>query len=419
MNFIIKKVNIILKPYRGLPKEIYIIFISRVVNATGAFVFPLLTLIFTKKLGIPKSQAGLLISIIGLIFLPSSMVGGKLTDSFGRKKIIVILDSIAAISYIIAAFIVPSKNIIPFIIIACICFGMSDPAHGAMIADLTTAENRSGAYSLSYMGFNLGFAVGPIIGGLLFENHLKLLFIGDAVTALMATSLILIFIKETIGKTHEKINIENKLEHRVDGSIFKVLLSRPILIWFALIMLGYNFVYAQWSFLYPMYVEQSFVNQGAKLYGKLGSFNGIIVITLTPVITFLLSKKSNIKKIFYGGIMYTIGFGMLGFFNSKIGFFTSVLAFTIGEIIVTISSMPFIANHTPASHRGRMNAVLPLIMGMGQILSPAIIGKTLEYTTIASCWRIIGIIMIIYTTLMYALGKHEKRDLVQVDHCEV
>jgi MFS family permease len=116
--------------------------------------------------------------------------------------------------------------------------------------------------------------------------------------------------------------------------------------------------------------------------------------------------------------MYTVGFGMLGFFNSKIAFFTSVLAFTIGEIIVTISSMPFIANHTPASHRGRMNAVLPLIMGMGQILSPAIMGKALEYTTIASCWRIIGLIMIIYTALMYALEKHEKRDLVQMEHCE-
>lgn len=418
MKFFIDKIKNLLKPYRGLPKEIYIIFIARVVNATGAFVFPLLTLIFTKKLGIPKSQVGFLISIIGIIFLPSSMIGGKLTDSFGRKKVIVILDTMAALSYIIAAFVVPSRNIIPFIIIACICMGMADPAHGAMIADLTTPENRSGAYSLSYMGFNLGFAVGPIIGGLLFENHLKLLFIGDAVTALMATSLILIFVKETIGKSHEKVSSERKLENRVDGSIFKVILSRPILIWFALIMLGYNFVYSQWSFLYPMYVEQSFVNQGAKLYGKLGSFNGIIVITLTPVITFLLSKKSNIKKIFYGGIMYTIGFGMLGFFHSKIAFFISVLVFTIGEIIVTISAMPFIANHTPASHRGRMNAVLPLIMGLGQILGPGIMGKTLEYTTMTSCWRIIGVIMIVYTTFMFTMEKYEANTSIIVEEFE-
>ncbi len=39
-----------------------------------------------------------------------------------------------------------------------------------------------------YMGLNIGFAVGPIIGGLLFENFLKFVFIGDA-TSFRSTML--------------------------------------------------------------------------------------------------------------------------------------------------------------------------------------------------------------------------------------
>ncbi|WMJ80940.1 MFS transporter [Clostridium sp. MB40-C1] len=407
MKMLMKNLRKILNPYLGLPKEMYVLFIARMINASGAFVFPLLTLIFTKKLGMSNSQAGLFITLCGSLFVPSGMIGGKLADSYGRKKIIVTVNTLAALSYIMAALVGTSMKMLPFIMIASVFMGMADPAYSAIIADLTNPENRDGAYSLSYMGFNLGFAVGPIIGGLLFENHLKLLFIGDALTALIATGLIVIFIKETINKTHEIIGEERKLEKRVEGSIFQVLTKRPILIWFALIMFGYSFVYAQWSFMYPMYVEQSFVNEGAKLYGKLASFNGIIVITFTPIITSLLSKVKNIRKVFYGGILYAIGFGMLGFVNTKLAFFVSIFIFTVGEIIVTISCTPFIVNHTPASHRGRMNAIIPLIMRLGNVLGPVVMGYALNNYSIISGWKIVGSIMIAFALLMLILGKHE------------
>nr|WP_279388099.1 MFS transporter [Tepidibacillus fermentans] len=52
-------------------------------------------------------------------------------------------------------------------------------------ADVTTPENRNAAYSLSYMGWNIGFAIGPVIGGMFYKNHFPLVFIGDALTALL------------------------------------------------------------------------------------------------------------------------------------------------------------------------------------------------------------------------------------------
>ncbi len=298
--------------------------------------------------------------------------------------------------------------------------GIGDPAHNAMIADLTTPENRDAAYSMSYMGFNVGIAVAPTVGGLLFENHLKLMFLGDAITALIAVALVLIFIEETIGKTKEELGEDRKLEKRVDGSIFRVLMSRPILIYFAIIAFGYNFVYSQWGFLMPIHVEYNFVDEGAKLYGKMASFNGLIVIVCTPMVTSLLSKKRNIMKMVYGGILYMVGFGMLGFISTKSAFFLSVLIFTIGEIVVVISVMPFITNHTPASHRGRMSSVLPLIMGLGHTLGPVIMGKVLENISIEVGWRYMGLIMLISTLLMFVLGKIEeiyekKRNIVSVE----
>ncbi|WP_218064919.1 hypothetical protein [Vulcanibacillus modesticaldus] len=55
---VIDRAKNLFKPYLGLPREMYVIFFARMINALGMFVFPLLTLILTIKIGLTNSQAG-------------------------------------------------------------------------------------------------------------------------------------------------------------------------------------------------------------------------------------------------------------------------------------------------------------------------------------------------------------------------
>jgi MFS family permease len=396
-------------PYRGLSKEIYILAIGRVINAAGTFVFPLLTLILTQKVHMSSADAGILLSASGIVFMLSGIIGGKLSDHIGRKKIIIIFNTLGASGYIAAAVMGMSMTTVMVILFSGFVMGIADPASGALVADITTPKNRDSAYSLFYMAMNLGFAISPLIGGLLFNNYLEILFVADAVTAFIAMILILKFIPETINKNDEELGEDRKLEARVKGSIFKVLLERPILIFYAVVLLGYNFVYSQWGFMYPIHAELVAPGDGAKLYGTLMSFNAIIVITLTPLLTKLLSSKKSLRRIVYGGFLYTIGFGLPGFLDRIPFLFVSVFILTVGEIVVTTSTMPFIANHTPASHRGRMNAVLPLIMGFGYMIGPLITGNVSNTIGINGTWRIVGLIMITFTALAYLLEKYDMR----------
>jgi predicted MFS family arabinose efflux permease len=86
-----------------------------------------------------------------------------------------------------------------------------------------------------------------------------------------------------------------------------------------------------------------------------------------------------------------------------------VFIFTLGEIILSISVTPFIVNHTPASHRGRMNAVIPIILGMGHTLGPVGMGKLLTYVSIESAWIFVGIFTVISSSFMYLLGRYDER----------
>ncbi|MDA8440958.1 MAG: hypothetical protein M0Z55_01085 [Peptococcaceae bacterium] len=74
--------------YRGLPPSIYVIFISRIVNSLGNFVFPFLTLFLTQKLGMGEAQTGFFVMLAATVALPGLMLGGKLADHLGRKKIL-------------------------------------------------------------------------------------------------------------------------------------------------------------------------------------------------------------------------------------------------------------------------------------------------------------------------------------------
>ena len=399
----------IFNPYKGLSREIYILALGRMVNAAGSFIFPLITLILTIKIGVNKTDAGYIISAAGIFFMLSGVIGGKLTDCFGRKKLIITFNSLGAICYLIAAGLGTSIYLVPMVILAGFLMGIAGPASGGLIADITTPKTRDGAYSLFYMAINVGFTISPIIGGLLLKNYLWLLFLLDGVTCLISVLLIYIYIPESIHKAKEVLGEDRKYEEHMEGSIFKVLLKRPILIFFALVMFGYNFVYSQLSFLYPIYVSKIVPGNGASFYGMLISFNAIIVITMTPIITKLISGKKSIKRIFLGGMFYTLGFGMLGFISSIPFVYISVIIITLGEIVVTISSAPFIVNHTPASHRGRMDAVLPIIMGIGFTIGPAIMGTILKFTTIENGWRFVGTVMLIYTFLTYLLYAYDEK----------
>ena len=191
------------KTYQGLPKEIYIIAIARFINAVGLFIFPLLTLILTKKIGISESETGFWIAISGFSSIPMSIIGGKLTDYIGRKKLIIIPNIIAATLFGICGFLEPEMLMVYLIIIAGSILHSTRPAMNSLIGDLTTPENRNESFSLSYFGNNLGFAFGPFIGGILFENHLRLFFLIDSLTTVLATILMAYTIKETLGKAKE------------------------------------------------------------------------------------------------------------------------------------------------------------------------------------------------------------------------
>lgn len=404
-----EKLVSIFSQYRGLSKSAYVIFFARVITNMGAFIWPLLTLILSRKIGYSASTIALISLGIGVLYLPATILGGKLADRYDRKKIIIIFDSLSIVFFMSCAFIEPSNLMTVLFVLAGLFANMEGPAFEALIADVTKPQEREKVYSLSYLGHNLGFVVGAAVGGLLFENFLSLAFVIDGLTTLTSTILIIMFV--TVLNTNDlKDDEKNEYEdHAADDiSSFHILRERkPILIQLFVFMLA-AFIYDQWTFALPLYMEDIFLDKGAKYFGLLASFNGFIVILFTPIMTRVLQKLHELPKVTIGLLLYSFSFLIIRDTAVYWIFFVMMFAFTIGEIINMLGSSPYISRRVPASHRGRINSYRNIGYFIGGIGGRVIMGwliDTFSYETAFTVLGAVGLVIAVIVSYNYRLDK--------------
>ncbi|WP_273222856.1 MDR family MFS transporter [Geosporobacter ferrireducens] len=379
-----------LGPYQHLSNSIFIIFFARMVNSAGHFVMPFMVMFLRDKIGLNPEQTGYYMMLAAFAYVPGSIAGGKLADILGRKRIFILFQSLAACSFIPCAFL-ESSMLIPWLLILSSFFsGAAGPANSAMVADLTKSTNRKEAYSLLYMGHNLGFAIGPLAAGFLYRNYLPWIFIGDAFTSFVSIFLVAKFIPETKPDL-EKKEIHEELshnEHAETGSFIAALLKRPVLCIFMLMIALYSFIYVQHHFTLPLQLEEVFGEKDASYYGMIMTTNALTVVFCTTLVTHLTLKLKPIFCVGLGGLFYGIGFGMLFGINHFYLYILSTFIWTLGEILVSTNGMAFVANNTPVSHRGRFNAIFPIIAEAGHAVGPYLTGKYLLSHSLRSVWRL-------------------------------
>ncbi|MCA3901109.1 MFS transporter [Vibrio vulnificus] len=172
--------------YRGLPSNIYYIAIARMILGMGNFIIPFLVLLLTEKLSYSTTVAGSLAMGVTGAYLAGNFLGGKLSDTFGHKNIMVAGELIGSILLLVCGFAPNSAILVPVLLFAAYFFmGVALPASNSLVADLSTPKNRDAVMSLSYLAYNFGSAVGPILAGYLFWNYTSWIFFGNGLAALI------------------------------------------------------------------------------------------------------------------------------------------------------------------------------------------------------------------------------------------
>ena len=396
--------------YKGLPKSIYIIFLAQVTNRFGDFVVPFLTLFLVKKMGLNYESAGFAVMLTSLSSIPGSFAGGKIADHIGRKKSYAIFQMTAGIFLFFCVFVSDPKIIIALVCISSFFNGGVRPIMSAIITDVLPAEKRQIGFSISYLGINLGAAMGPLAAGFLFRHYIPLIFIGDAITSLIAVILVVLNIKETLPDYNNVECIRNE-EKSEAGNVFTVLFKRPKILIFLIINIFLSFTYTQNVFSLPIMLDHIFGSNGARNYGILISFNAITVLVMTMFITNKIRKWHPLIAIAMSGILYAIGFGMITFIHSMSFFIISTLIWTIGEIMIVTNFGVYIANNTPQNFRARFNAVTTLSFAIGSALGTSLMGQYMDILGVQAVWPLVFFIALFGAAGMYVLKLKTEKNI--------
>ncbi len=380
-----------LSEYRGLSKSAYIIFIGRLITNMGAFIFPLLTLIMTDKMGYSAFDTALIMSLVGILFLPANIIGGKLADRYNRKKIIIYFDLVSVFFFMLCAFVEPGTMMLVFFVIAGLFANMEGPAFDALIVDVSKPDEREKVYALMYLGHNIGYTFGAAIGGLLFANYLNVAFIFDGLTTISSTLLIVLFVKaipKDSLKKEERNEYEDHVEHKTH--VLNILKTRPSISIQLVVLFLASFVYDQWSYILPMYMSDVFGSDlGSKYYGFLSSFNGFVVIIFTPLLTIWLKKWFELPKVILGQLLIGTSFLIIMGQSFYPIFFLMMFFFTLGEIINMLGTSPFLSRRIPASHLGRVSSYRNIAYFAGGAIGRVIIGAVVEKSSFNAAYLII------------------------------
>ena len=393
--------------YRDLPRNAYLLAFTNFINGSGYFVFPFLVLLLTQKLDYSSTEAGTTMFITAAAYLPGSLLGGSLADRVGRKALFLTSRSVIAVSWLLCGFFPYSEAIVLLIAIAYFSLGVYTPIHRALEADISNPDNRKAIYSLIYLCRNIGFSISPVAAGLLFENFANWLFWGNGLCILATILLIYLFLDETKPDNEEKPH--TPLEAAESGSVWSVILARPNLFLFAAAGILSAFIYAQVFFSLPLQLVYVYDQEGAALYGRLMGFNGLVIILFTAPVIVMTKNLSPAVSIAAGVFLFAAGFSQLGNTQWLPLFFIAALVFTLGEILERTNVGIYIANHSPMSHRARINSIIPLLIGAGTALAPLLTGWFIDHYGVSAVWPGIAALGVISGVLFLLLAVADNR----------
>lgn len=323
----------------------------------------------------------------GSIF--GSYIGGYLADNFHPKKIMV---SSLLLSSLVLLLIFFAKDKYT---LAAVIFSFSSiadtfrPSNSVAVSYFSKEEDRTRSFSLVRLAINLGFTLGPAIGGIIaFKIGYTYLFFIDSFTGILA-ALYLYFYLQNFVKESKTSNTSIPKEQSAYTN-FKFL-------FFIILVFFYGLTFFQLIFTIPVYFNKV-DHYSEDIVGWLLAFNGfVVVLAEMPLVAFLSKKANPTQYIAIGCLCLVLSFGVLLLGNSIL--WISILFITI-ITFSEIFAMPFMMNYTlliaPQSRQGEYSALYSIAFALSLILAP-VIGLSLGYQY---GMRVMLYILIIISTVL-------------------
>lgn len=370
-----------IRSFAGLSRDVWMLAFVSLVNRSGAMVIPFLTVYMTQELGFTKPEAGLVMSCFGIGSVIGVYAGGQLTDRFSYYYV-----QLWSLLLTGAAFflLMQIKGLVPFaggVFLLSMVAEAFRPANFASIAAYARPENITRSYSLIRLAINLGFSVGPALGGWLAHGFgFQWLFIVDGATCIAAALIFFLYLRPKKEAHKPKTELETPVTVKQSAYRDKTFL------WFMLFVTLTGIAFMQFFSVIPVFWKENYGLNEAQI-GSLLAMNGLLIAFVEMPLVFRLEGR--VEKV----VMVSMGAGMIGLsflvYNAVSGvLFASILSVflvTVGEMFNFPFANSIALGRSGPSNRGQYMALYAMGFSVAHILSPVIgmqVAGALGYPTL-------------------------------------
>ena len=327
---------------------------------------PFFTIYLISQQHLAPAMAGLVVALAGLSRCVSSAISGELADAFGRKNVMMW----GLFSQILAMFSLAlciELNAQAGWMLTCYFFttflgAFFRPAANAWVTDHTTPKERVEAFGMIRIGLNIGWALGPAVGGFLVRYSYSVAFYFTAL--LYATTILYLgrLIKDRTSKKGARRRARKPSFATMLSSLTDTRLARICL--YVVMITAVN---SQLVVGLSIHCKQ-YLQMPEYFIGWFFTINGLVVILLQQAASKWMYKHRLSTAMFWGCIAYAVGFGSVGFFSSFALIAVGVFLAGVGELIVSPGEQTMVSNIASRETRGRYLGLLMVFYNMGSAL---------------------------------------------------
>ncbi|ECL7895370.1 TPA: MFS transporter [Listeria innocua] len=359
--------------------RILIQFLSKII---GSMIFPFMAIYFSMEIN--SKVAGILLMINVLVQFLAGMYGGHLADIIGRKKLMVageLLKVFAFLGMVLCNSPIFHSPWITFVMLLLIgvAQGLINPAGEAMLIDVSTPENRSFMYSVSYWANNLSMMIGIIVGGWFFVDYLfpllVVLFVMSFVTAWLTISL--------ISETLKQKAVVEKGSYGLVGMLKnygQVLHDYRFLLYtiggIAIMSIEFqrsNYISVRLAEDFQALLVHfgplgNITLNGVQIVSVLTAVNTLFIVLFTVPVARFVTKKAQQPIMYVGFTLFAIGFAVCAFANNLAVLLLATAVLSIGELLYVPTRQTILAAIVDDDRRGAYMAFNGIIFQIGKMI---------------------------------------------------
>lgn len=401
--------NRYLMNFKNFPREIWILALVSLVNRIGAVAVPFLSKYLKDEANLTYSQVGWVMVCFGVGSLFGTFLSGKLSDIFGSYKVMVFSLFTSGLIFISLQYVKTFELLCVSVFALTSIADMYRPAMMLSLNNYVSKEMRLKALSLLRAATNLGFVVGPVLGGFLIVNFgYSALLVVDGATCIIAILIFVLFVREK--KLLYKMNFNTANLDKL--APFKDI---PFVInWIVALITGYLFF--QVFSIMPIYHSEVY-----KLTefdsGLFLSFSGIILALFEiSVVNFVQRNKIvDLFAIIFGLLLIGFSYVLLFLVHEPWVFWIFMVFISFGNMLTFSFASGFVMNRSHKNLEGYFMSIFQMSYGFAHVFSSKTGLTIIQKYSYDTNWLFNGILAFVAAITTYFVLKLIRKEKEKVD----